>query len=443
MRIGEDPFSEDVSTKLVKTSKQGGDYHVHTRESSTKEFKESFTWGSIGLYARTMAAFANARGGYIIFGITDNPRVLIGLEGKSLKAFEDLDQAKLTQELNEIFSPEMHWVADSVQIDSRRTVGVIYTFESDEKPVIARKPYQQQNAKILEGDILYRYNSRTQRIRFPELRRVLDEARTREQSAMMTHIDALVRAGASNAAVLDFSQNVLQGPSGQKVLMDEKLLAEVSFIREGEFDEVVGAPTLKIVGEVQPVTTIAIGEQRIVRSALSSDDVLHDFIHRHKVGNAEQYVRQAATGTTGFLPVQYYRVLANMSHEDLLSYVDAVTTRAPAKRKLQSRLETGDDMRMPLPASSSSHPSTIERRASYDALTSPGFMGSRLTSAREALRTLEAIKWLDDDQIREVSEESFPLMAQAFEDFYSSDAKVADALRRAACRVDSSLYGSA
>lgn len=442
MRLGEDPFSQDVSSKLVRTSEQHGTYQVQTRESSTKEFKESFTWGSIGLYARTMAAYANARGGYIIFGITDNPRILNGLEGKALDAFDNMDQAKLTESLNEIFSPEMHWVADLVRVNADKVIGVIYTFEADKKPVIARKAYQQQNAKVLEGDIFYRYNSRTQRVRFSELRRILDEAQERELKAMRGHMDALIRAGASNAAVVNFSDKMLQGPTGQKVLIDNELLSQISFIKEGEFDEVVGAPTLKIVGEVQPATTITVGEQRIVRSALSSEDVLNDFLLRENVGNPEQYIRQTAAGPTGFLPVQYYRVLAHMSHEDLLTYVDNVTTRAPAKRKLHDRLEVGDDMRRPLPVSSS-HPSTIERRVHYDLLISAGFTRSSLKSPREAQQALEAVRWLDDDQIRAIEDEMFPMMSQIFDDYYSTDAKVADALRRASCRVDSALYGSA
>jgi hypothetical protein len=390
-----------------------------------------------------MAAFANARGGYIFFGITDNPRTVSGLDGKSLASFDNLDQAKLTESLNEIFSPEIHWAIDLIAITEDKVVGVLYTFEADEKPIVARKAYQQQNAKISEGDILYRYNSRSQRIRFPELRRLLDEARYREQRAMMSHIDALVRAGAANAAVLSFSDNILQGPTGQKVLMDEVLLDQISFIREGEFDEVAGAPTLKVVGEIQPATAITVGEERIVRSALSSDDVLYDFLLRRNVGNPEQYIRQTATGNTGFLPVQYYRVLARKSHEELLAYVETIATRAPAKRKLVDRLEMADDMKINPPMKDSSHTSTMERRSYFERLLSDEAGDITFTTPSEAQHLLEAVKALDDDQIAERFEVMLRLMLEAFDAYYSSDAKVADALRRAACRVDSAMFGSA
>lgn len=39
--------------------------------------------------------FANARGGYIIFGITDNPRRAVGLSDRAWQSFDNLDQETL------------------------------------------------------------------------------------------------------------------------------------------------------------------------------------------------------------------------------------------------------------------------------------------------------------------------------------------------------------
>lgn len=59
------------------------------RESNTVEFKENFNIGSASAvkYAKTMAAYSNNRGGYIILGVSDNPRMLKGL---SNNAFDNL-----------------------------------------------------------------------------------------------------------------------------------------------------------------------------------------------------------------------------------------------------------------------------------------------------------------------------------------------------------------
>lgn len=78
---------------------------VISRESSSLEFKESFGWASLPKYLKTSAAYANTRGGYIVFGIANNPHSLCGLAGTSLKLFEEIDPEKISLHFNEHFVP--------------------------------------------------------------------------------------------------------------------------------------------------------------------------------------------------------------------------------------------------------------------------------------------------------------------------------------------------
>lgn len=436
-----DPFAPEQTQDLLRLEVREEVIHVQTREGTTKEFKENFGWNSIGLYARTMAAFANARGGYLIFGVSDKPRILTGLEGRPRTSFDDLDQAKLTQSLNEIFSPEIHW-RTALHDVAGKTVGLIYVFPSVNKPVMARKTYQNQGAEINEGDIVYRYNSRTERVKFSELKQILDDAKSGEQEKLMKHIDGLVRAGASNAAVLNFKTGTLDGPSGQKVLIDEALLSRISFIREGEFDEVSGAPTLKVVGELAPATTIAVGPERLVSRAITTEDVLSDFLSQSHISNGDEYIRQICSGSTSFLPVYFYRVAAGLSEEQLTEFVRNVSTRSIAKTKLLSRLEQGDQMLSTAPSMSTQYASTVSRRRFYNLLVAGEIANVVVSDAASAQYFSESIKSLTDDQIRGISVSLLPLMNQVFDLYYAngSNAKVADAVRRAACRVDFALY---
>jgi predicted HTH transcriptional regulator len=66
------------------------------------EFKQAFNKAGIPDYGRTMAAFANARGGYIVFGVKNEPREIVGLENDQ---FFTLDPAITTSNLNEYFEP--------------------------------------------------------------------------------------------------------------------------------------------------------------------------------------------------------------------------------------------------------------------------------------------------------------------------------------------------
>jgi predicted HTH transcriptional regulator len=66
---------------------------LNSRENGRLEFKEQFNLGSVDEYAKTGAAFANAQGGYIVFGVKDAPRELVGLKSEHFNTF---DSAKLT-----------------------------------------------------------------------------------------------------------------------------------------------------------------------------------------------------------------------------------------------------------------------------------------------------------------------------------------------------------
>ena len=82
-----EPLSESVLAKIFKTSPQNPEKLIK-REDKNHEFKESYNNGSMASYLKTMAAFANNDGGYIVFGITDSPRLLKGLDEKGYKVMD-------------------------------------------------------------------------------------------------------------------------------------------------------------------------------------------------------------------------------------------------------------------------------------------------------------------------------------------------------------------
>lgn len=121
---------------------------LRSRESNTVEFKQSFNKGNIATYAKTMAAYANNSGGYIIFGITDSPRMIVGLKNDN---FDNLKQEVFTDAINSLFSPAIDWEMgmivlneeiegdNGVIVTEQKKIGWIYTIESEMKPVIAQK----------------------------------------------------------------------------------------------------------------------------------------------------------------------------------------------------------------------------------------------------------------------------------------------------------------
>ena len=75
------PFSQENLNNIFKVSAKYPD-RLNSRESSWLEFKEKFSFGSLSKYAKTMAAFANTQGGYIVFGVKNQPHRMVGIEGE-------------------------------------------------------------------------------------------------------------------------------------------------------------------------------------------------------------------------------------------------------------------------------------------------------------------------------------------------------------------------
>lgn len=219
---------------------------IIARESGSLEFKESFNWLSKDKYAKSMVAFANNKGGYIVFGIKDQPRELTGLQSNN---FENTDEAKITAYLNDVFSPEIVFEKFVVEVRSKN-IGVLYTHQAKYKPVVCSK----NDNDLKESDIFYRYNARSERIKYPELKLLLDEIKIEERKSWMEHLEKISKIGPTNAAILDIMGGEISGRGGTLVI-DKKLVSKLKFIKEGNFQE-GGKPVLKLIGDVKPVSVV-------------------------------------------------------------------------------------------------------------------------------------------------------------------------------------------
>ncbi len=217
---------------------------ISSRESSWLEFKESFNWNSKDKYAKSMAAFANNKGGFLIFGVTNQPRNLIGLQNNN---FETTDEAKISGYLNGIFSPEINFEKFSEQV-RRKKVGILHIHVSPNKPIVCTK----NDGEVKEAEIYYRYNARSEKIKYAELNILLKQIQEKEGKNWMNLFEKISEIGPTNSAVLNVLEGRIDGQKGTLVI-DRKLIPKLRFIKEGNFRE-KGWPTLKLVGEVKPIS---------------------------------------------------------------------------------------------------------------------------------------------------------------------------------------------
>jgi len=64
--------------------------------------------------------------------------------------------------------------------------------------------------------------------------------------------------GPHNAAIYDIENSMLEKDNSKILVVDDELANKLKFIKEGEFVEKSGAPTLKLVGDVLPIDNVEV-----------------------------------------------------------------------------------------------------------------------------------------------------------------------------------------
>lgn len=105
-------------------------------EGKDVEFKEGFGWRSLAVYLKTMAGFANAEGGFLIFGVRDGSREPVGLDAGEARRFREMDGERVSTDLRSCFSREILWGFRLVSFGGRE-FGVIGVERGRVRPVVA------------------------------------------------------------------------------------------------------------------------------------------------------------------------------------------------------------------------------------------------------------------------------------------------------------------
>jgi hypothetical protein len=239
--------------------------YLHHREGQELEFKEQFSLAGLAEYFRDFAAFANNRGGYLIFGVTDRPRQAAGLSSKAVEQFEKIDPEKISGYLLEIFSGDIRWHQSLVTFEGR-PFGAICIEEARMKPIIAKKD-EGKDQTIRNGETYYRYGGRTQKIQHAELEHIIDRRVDQNNAQWLDLMSKIGRAGPANAVILDTEKGIIEKDDSRILVIDESLTDKIKFICEGQFSEKEGSTTLKLVGDVVPIDKVEVVKK--VRESLT------------------------------------------------------------------------------------------------------------------------------------------------------------------------------
>jgi hypothetical protein len=317
-------MTEELEADLsrILSLRDGSADILRNRESTQIEFKRSFNLANLALYSKTMAAYANTGGGYIVFGVENSPRKVVGVNAQRFDSFEP---AKMTTFLNAHWSPEIAWELGTVFF-AGVSLGFLYIEEHLRKPVIVTA---NSGNELKEGEIYYRYRGQTAVIKYPELCAIIDARLDEERRAWFQHFNTIAHAGPTNVAVLDTIQGKMFG-AGAPFLIDERLLRQIKFIREGHFTESAGAPALKLVGEL--LTLGQVTTDKVVQTGIHFEDLITTFLADRPIEpqDARSYLIEACHQMSPYAPIYYFVRRAGISNKD------AVQALQQEKRGLRS-----------------------------------------------------------------------------------------------------------
>lgn len=321
------PLNDDRRIAALFSSKKHDEWRLVSGETDEVECKREVDVKKLASVVRAIAGMANNKGGMILLGVEDKSGKVVGLASDE---FAKLDLAKLTLAVKAHLQPTPSFRKGVVQVGGLQ-VGYVCVEPSIDKPVIVHRP----GDRLDDGAILFRYPAESAPIKFGDLRTLLDARDARRLRALIDVTRKIADIGVDNSAVLNVSDGALE-VAGRAMQIDQALVDQINFIKEGQFDEVAGAPTLKLMGEI---TTSGGEKLPSGRRLITDDDVLRNFLDQESVLEPFEYIRFAVAGTNrDWVPIFYFGNQAKLSRAEMAGLLEGVaTTKTKAKAKMIDR----------------------------------------------------------------------------------------------------------
>jgi CRP-like cAMP-binding protein len=375
---------------------------------------------------KAIAALSNNRGGYVLFGVADGGHkgaagqdLSYAVVGLGTDEFNKVDPAEITNKLRSILDPTPRIEIATRQIGPT-TIGVIHVEQHPSRPVIAQKS---EGDKIKEGDIFYRYPGQSIRVKYSDLRAMLDQRDRQARLDVMPMVERLLALGPQRALVADLDRGVLDDGKNHITIAPE-LIDRIKFIREGAFDEVAGAPALKLVGDVLAEGAIH------SRGVITDDIVIRNFLAGQLISTPMEYIRYAAIGgRAAWLPIGYFALRAGVTRSQVRAMIKALPGQSARKTTLLARIGKTDPARQDPQGA----PKAILKDLMSGTVPKPTDLKSAQTIA-QAITGLKSAGPLKLDDL-------LTLLGQCLAMIDGSGKAIAMShIRRAACRLDELFF---
>jgi hypothetical protein len=231
------------------------DLRVSSREGKHREFKRNFNAQHVAKYAKTLAAFSNTGGGVLIFGVTDAPRNIVGIDAATFP-----EEAIWADRLRAYFSPEIAFEIRAYAVQNRQVVAIAapkgvrlpVICSRDASVRVERDGRLQDEPVLRQGSIYYRQSASTRPIQYVELQAILEERDAQRMQAFLQSIEIMNRIGAEKVGIVDVTKATQPG-NGSSLYVSKEVAKTLTFIDRGRFVETddEGSPAYVVAGTVQ------------------------------------------------------------------------------------------------------------------------------------------------------------------------------------------------
>ena len=386
---------------------QNENNHLKRRETYTLEFKEKFNWAdkrSRIKYLKSFSAFANNKGGYLLFGVRNQPHEIRGIQN-----FDDTDSEEISTSISNYFSSEIHFERHLHEIDGVN-IGLVYIHESQNKPIICIKDYDDI---LFKSYIYYRYRAKSSQISPGDLVNLVNSIKEKESEKWQNLFQNIAKIGVDKVGILNPESGVLES-KGNQFLIDDKLIDQLNIIDEYKSVEKDGAPAYRIVGDIQSSANV-ISRSKFLRD----EDIIIGFLENKTVGQPNEYIKAISYLSSGYFPVYHYIKLSELSLDQSIGLLQDQNKSSRAKKLLLERLEDDSTLATKkdgfnLTAKSSAGD---KRRQFHDAILNNRTI--ELESKDDVKRFLEAVLNLETDSYE--SNLVKDTLLNIFQKYYTTD----------------------